>query len=254
MCQKRGNPGPCGGSSGVATLHVTVKGCDGSALIGATVTATQGSTTVTGTTVTGTGYATLSLPTVGTWSISGTESSGRSVGGTTTQAVVSGGTYAVNVTISAASGYVCALWCQLPVPAANFTLTDPQGTVTLTYYGGGSPYWQSAFVTRNLTLATKPTIGPCYLPCTAQSMSVQYTLHTGAFLYGQYLTMSVYPSLHCSGSTNDIAFPGPGTSGTTNNAVFVAVSNTCDPVAFSGAFPTTNCTDVFGGGTVSFHE
>lgn len=148
---KRNNPGcPCCGTTTCATLTVTVYGCNGGLLQGASVTVTDGTTTYTGTTGAGGTYTTPALYSA-TWSWTASYSP-RFNTSASRNVVVTCPTSnkSDSVTLSAATGYVCTTnftGCTLPI-ATTLYLTDSAtgNTVTLTYDSGnnrwsGSDTW-----------------------------------------------------------------------------------------------------------------
>lgn len=130
-----------------AKAYFGVGGCVGG-LNNAEVTVTKGAFSATCTTTTSPGfidgYCQIDLGAEGagtyTWTV--THPSGRfaAASGSFTLSSPSACHATVSVTLTPASGYVCAPCCNMPLPEMLY-LDDKYGTTTLTYTNVGGPHW-----------------------------------------------------------------------------------------------------------------
>lgn len=171
----------CCGSVPCVTLTVTVYGCNGAALSGASVTVTDGTTTHTGTT-NGSGQYTTPTLYSATWGWTASYSP-RFNTSSTRNVVVSCPTTnkTDSVTLTAATGYVCTgqfTGCALPI-ATTLYLTDSVTGVTTTLTYDSVNLWWYGF-------STWTGYGGCTgSPCPSRNVKMGYTLF---FSGGPYLS------------------------------------------------------------------
>lgn len=236
---KRNNPGcPCCGTTTCATLTVTVYGCRGGLLQGATVTVTDGTTTYTGTTGAGGTYTTPALySATWQWHASYSPRFNTSSNRTITISCPQGNT-ADSVTLTAATGYVCTgqfTGCTLPI-ATTLYLTDSAtgNTVTLSYdtindRWSGSDTWTG--------------FGGCsgFPGCPARNVYLNYYVPGAGATTAQLDWGSEYSGGFADGC--------PGTVPTYSSTFSGTTSSTC-PTPFSWSASGTWTT---GGGIVTGH-
>lgn len=203
MCYKRGNPGPCGGSTS-PNYTLNVVGCNYLPLPGATVTVTKGTTTYTATT-NGSGQASFVLGVVGVWSVSVSYSTGVFASGSDTVNVTSlSAMYSSYLQLLPASTYVCTPCNVIPWPTTlhlseNLTLGGIGiSTDTLTYYSSppypflgigwfGSGRWTADLFGNGTTV----TFG-YRLFCDGSHVSMRYIVYSGFAYSGTPYDMANY--------------------------------------------------------------
>lgn len=131
---KRNGPGGCCCGGACGQICVTVLGCNGMALAGATVAVSLGGTLVGSGTTNGSGIFCVTILVAGTYTI--TVSKSRFTSSTTTIAAVCGiSPNTTSVMLAAAAGYICVPCCPDPLSTAAKTLTTTWGVISLPYLG-----------------------------------------------------------------------------------------------------------------------
>jgi hypothetical protein len=124
---------------GTGTLSVTVTGCNGLPLPGATVTATLG-TAATPATTDASGVATLLLG-AGTWSVVTALGPRFAASSPSSQVLTAGGTTSLAVSLAPAAGYACIGGCVLPLKTTITLLNSGFGSGAFSLVENGAGRW-----------------------------------------------------------------------------------------------------------------
>jgi len=228
-------PATCG------TITVTVTGCGGLVLPGATVTLTLGGSPAGSGTTNGSGQVVFTSLVAGTYTVAASKTRFNTNSTTTTINCATTPSRSVSLNLSPATGYVCCTGCPDPYPSTLY-LTSSLGSVTLTWAPG---YWTGTAV-RTIPDAALCHRDPFPIGCVddgvgSADVTLTYEVTCPASVGGSF-TIAVKGNLGGSGGLSYIASDSCNAVCGTGRQAYATTAggSSCGlPLALSGSFPST---------------